>query len=104
MTGKDMPVRSLDVARGIWDARIMEAHAFETGIPAPWAEIVPDIPRMTIDGFIEYPDYDVEQTGQKDTGLLPDVGFYVAAREHLVNSDKAYPFAPDLTVEIASPK
>jgi len=47
--------------------------------------------------------YDFENSGQKDTGLLPDVGFYYAFREPLVDPDKAYPFAPDLAVEVASP-
>jgi Uma2 family endonuclease len=57
-------------------------------------------------GQVTPPDavYDFEQTGQKDTGLLPDVGFYVAAREPLVDPDKPYPFAPDLAVEVASPR
>jgi len=39
----------------------------------------------------------------KDTGLLPDTGFYYAWREPSVDPDKAYPFAPDLAVEVASP-
>lgn len=47
--------------------------------------------------------YDFEGTGQKDTGLLPDIGFYKAEREPLVDPDAPYPFAPDLAVEIASP-
>ena len=57
-------------------------------------------------GQVTPPDavYDFEQTGQKDTGLLPDIGFYHAHREPLVDPDNAYPFAPDLAVEIASPK
>ena len=41
-----------------------------------------------------------------ETGLLPDVGFYVAARDALIpeeNDDKPIPFAPDLAVEVASP-
>jgi Uma2 family endonuclease len=39
-----------------------------------------------------------------ETGLLPDVGFYVAARQALiVDPDKPIPFAPDLAVEVASP-
>jgi len=55
-------------------------------------------------GQVTPPDavYDFENTGQKDTGLLPDVGFYRAERESLVDPDAAYPFAPDLAVEIAS--
>lgn len=125
--------------------------------PAPWAEVVPGVPPMTLDEFLNYPDgadryryelvegvlvrmvgtrprgvritmrlldalspyvtaralgqvtppdavYDFERTGQRDTGLLPDVGFYYAAREPLVDPDEAYPFAPDLAVEIASPR
>jgi Uma2 family endonuclease len=47
--------------------------------------------------------YDFEHTGQPNTGLLPDIGFYYAAREPLVENDRPYPFAPDLDVEIASP-
>jgi Uma2 family endonuclease len=46
--------------------------------------------------------YDFEQTGQPNTGLLPDIGFYYAAREALVRDDQPYPFAPDLAVEVAS--
>jgi Uma2 family endonuclease len=47
--------------------------------------------------------YDFEHTGQTNTGLLPDIGFYYAAREPLVEDDRPYPFAPDLAVEVASP-
>jgi len=47
--------------------------------------------------------YDFEHTGQPNTGLLPDIGFYYAAREPLVEDDQPYPFAPDLAVEVASP-
>ena len=56
-------------------------------------------------GQVTPPDavYDFEHTGQPNTGLLPDIGFYVAAREALVEDDKPYPFAPDLAVEVASP-
>ena len=125
--------------------------------PAPWAEVVPDAPPMTVEEFLDYPDgddgycyelvdgvlvrmvgarpravritmrlldalspyvagralgqvtppdavYDFEQTGQRDTGLLPDIGFYNAAREPLVDPDKPFPFAPDLAVEVASPR
>lgn len=130
-------------------------HALPQGSVAPWAEIVPDLPRMTLATFLDYagedgycyelvegvlvrmagtrpragrvtrnllfalaayvqahglgtvaqPDevYDFEQSGQRDTGLLPDIGFYYAAREPLVDPDKAYPFAPDLAVEVTSP-
>ncbi|HWE61823.1 MAG TPA: Uma2 family endonuclease [Chloroflexota bacterium] len=39
-----------------------------------------------------------------ETGLLPDVGFYVAARRALiVDRTRPIPFAPDLAVEVASP-
>ncbi len=57
-------------------------------------------------GQVTGPDevYDFENTGQKDTGLLPDIGFYKASREALVDPDEAYPFAPDLAVEVASSK
>jgi Uma2 family endonuclease len=39
-----------------------------------------------------------------ETGLIPDVGYYAAARRALVR-DRArpIPFAPDLAVEVASP-
>lgn len=57
-------------------------------------------------GQVTPPDavYDFENTGQKDTGLLPDIAFYNASREALVGPNMAYPFAPDLAVEIASPR
>jgi len=56
-------------------------------------------------GQVTPPDavYDFEHTGQPNTGLLPDIGFYVTAREALVEDDKPYPFAPDLAVEVVSP-
>ena len=39
-----------------------------------------------------------------ETGLIPDVGFYTAARlPEIVDQDKPIPFAPDLAVEVASP-
>ncbi len=39
-----------------------------------------------------------------ETGLLPDAGFYRAARESLITDpDKPIPFAPDLAIEVASP-
>lgn len=133
----------------------MEAQALEPDTLAPWAEIVPNTPPMTVEDLLEYPGddgwqyelvervlvrmvgarpramrvtmrllgalntyveahalgqvtppdtvYDFEKTGQRDTGLLPDIGFYVAAREPLIDPDKAIPFAPDLAVEVASP-
>ena len=56
-------------------------------------------------GQVTPPDavYDFEHTGQQNTGLLPDIGFYVTDREALVEDDKPYPFAPDLAVEVVSP-
>lgn len=55
-------------------------------------------------GTVTPPDevYDFEGTGQKDTGLLPDIGFYNVSRDPLVDPDEPYPFAPDLAVEVAS--
>ena len=47
--------------------------------------------------------YDFENTGQKDTGLIPDVGFFHAYRRSLVQDDLPIPFAPDLAVDVASP-
>ncbi len=39
-----------------------------------------------------------------ETGLIPDVGFYLAERDALaVDDTKPIPFAPDLAVEVASP-
>ncbi len=39
-----------------------------------------------------------------ETGLLPDVGFYVAQKRALIaDHSKPIPFAPDLAVEVASP-
>ena len=39
------------------------------------------------------------------TGLIPDVGFFTAARAaQIVDPDRPIPFAPDLAVEVASPK
>jgi len=39
-----------------------------------------------------------------ETGLIPDVGYYVAERRALVTDRrKPIPFAPDLAVEVASP-
>ena len=47
--------------------------------------------------------YDFDSAGQKDTGLIPDIGFFVASKLPLVQPDRAIPFAPDLAVEVASP-
>ena len=39
-----------------------------------------------------------------ETGLIPDVGFYTAARDALAPDDsRPIPFAPDLAIEVASP-
>ena len=39
-----------------------------------------------------------------ETGLIPDVGYYVAAKATLIeDDDKPIPFAPDLAIEVASP-
>ena len=39
-----------------------------------------------------------------ETGLIPDVGYYVAAKAALIkDNDTPNPFAPDLAVEVASP-
>ncbi len=39
-----------------------------------------------------------------ETGLIPDAGYYTAARRALiVDESKPLPFAPDLAVEVASP-
>ncbi|MGH2347369.1 MAG: Uma2 family endonuclease, partial [Chloroflexota bacterium] len=39
-----------------------------------------------------------------ETGLVPDVGFFGAARQPLIKDpNKPIPFAPDLAVEVASP-
>ncbi len=56
-------------------------------------------------GTVTLPDevYDFERTGQPNTGLLPDIGFYYAFREALIEDDRPYPFAPDLAIEVTSP-
>jgi Uma2 family endonuclease len=39
-----------------------------------------------------------------ETGLVPDVGYYPAARlAEIVDEDRPTPFAPDLAIEVASP-
>ncbi len=55
-------------------------------------------------GTVTLPDevYDFERTGQPNTGLQPDIGFYYASRAHLVAPREPIPFAPDLAVEVAS--
>ncbi len=54
-------------------------------------------------GVVTLPDevYDFERTGQPNTGLLPDVGFYYASRMSQVTPHEPRPFAPDLAVEVA---
>lgn len=54
-------------------------------------------------GTVTLPDevYDFERTGQPNTGLLPDIGFFYAYRAPLVDPHEPYPFAPDLAVEVA---
>jgi Uma2 family endonuclease len=125
--------------------------------PAPWAEIVPNAPRMTVADLKAWPDdgwhyelvdgmlvrmplssggashlamrlaarlevyvedhdlgavtgeaggYDFSALGQPDTELGPDVAFVRA--EHVPDADspeynEAWPVAPDLVVEVASP-
>jgi Uma2 family endonuclease len=40
-----------------------------------------------------------------ETGLVPDVGYSIAARQALiVDEDRPIPFAPDLAIEVAAPK
>jgi Uma2 family endonuclease len=53
-------------------------------------------------GTVTLPDevYDFEHTGQPNTGLLPDLGFYYAFRESSVVPNQPYPFAPDLAIEV----
>jgi Uma2 family endonuclease len=53
-------------------------------------------------GTVTLPDevYDFEHTGQPNTGLLPDLGFYYAFREASVVPNQPYPFAPDLAIEV----
>ncbi len=54
-------------------------------------------------GVVTLPDeiYDFERTGQPNTGLLPDVGFYYASRMSQVTPHEPRPFAPDLAAEVA---
>lgn len=129
-----------------------EARAFPSATLAPWAEVVPQKGRVTVDDLLTLPDdgwrYEVVEgvlvrmagSGEEattiggnvyfalrafvqprrlgvvtpadgvykfrgaETGLLPDVGFYIAARHALIaDRTKPIPFAPDLAVEVASP-
>jgi len=54
-------------------------------------------------GTVTLPDevYDFEHTGQPNTGLLPDLGFYPHTRDTLIEPHRPIPFAPDLAVEVA---
>lgn len=54
-------------------------------------------------GTVTLPDevYDFEHSGQPNTGLLPDLGFYPHTRDALIDPRHAIPFAPDLAVEVA---
>jgi Uma2 family endonuclease len=54
-------------------------------------------------GTVTLPDevYDFERSGQPNTGLLPDLGFYPHARDALIEPRRAIPFAPNLAVEVA---
>lgn len=133
------------------------ALAFPPEPLAPWAEIVPNVPPMTVDDLAALPEdgwqyelvegrlvrmppgggeasniaarllirlgvyvedhglgqltgeqggYDFSNLGQPDTELAPDVAFVSAERVPGRNSpvySKAWPVAPDLVVEVASP-
>lgn len=54
-------------------------------------------------GTVTLPDevYDVEPTGQPNTGLLPDLAFYPHERDGSIDPRRPIPFAPDLAVEVA---
>jgi len=54
-------------------------------------------------GTVTLPDevYDFERTGQPNTGLLPDLGFYPHERDESIDPRRAIPFGPDLAVEVA---
>jgi len=134
-----------------------QAHALPSQPLAPWAEVVPDTPRMTTDDLAALPedgwqyelvegvlvrmpmsggeasniamrlgarlgvyveDHDLGQlTGEaggyrpdpahpRETELAPDVAFVRADRlpdRASPNYPKAWPIAPDLAVEVASP-
>jgi len=129
-----------------------DVGTFSTDTLAPWAEIVPNKGRMTVNDLLALPDdgwrYEVVEgvvvrmagSGEEattiggnvyfalrgfvqplrlgvvtpadgvykftgaETGLLPDAGFYKAARRALITDRaKPIPFAPDLAVEVASP-
>lgn len=130
----------------------MARRAFPSDTLAPWAEIVPNTGRTTVDALLTRPDdgwrYEVVEgvlvrvagSGKRattiafnlgaelrafvrprrlgvvtgadgvytfpgaETGLLPDIGFYIAEHDALiVDEDKPIPFAPDLAIEVASP-
>ena len=54
-------------------------------------------------GTVTLPDeiYDLERTGQRNTGLVPDLGFYPHESDTLIGPRGAIPFAPALAVEVA---
>ena len=54
-------------------------------------------------GTVTLPDeiYDLERTGQGDTGLVPDLGFYPHESDALIGPRGAIPFAPALAIEVA---
>ena len=130
-----------------------QAHALSPASGAPWAEVVPNTPPMTVEDLLALPDdgwrYELLEgtllrmagSGQRataiaaiilgaliafvrprrlgvvtgadgvyrfdpvrETGLIPDVGFYSMARQAgILDPDKPIPFAPELAIEVASP-
>lgn len=96
-----------------WRYEVVEGVLIRVAGSRPKANRVTDRLYRALGDFVEAnrlgqttpPDgvYDFERTGQPNTGLLPDIGFYHAFREPLVEDDRPYPFAPDLAVEVASP-
>lgn len=100
-------------ADGGWRYELVEGVLVRVAGSRPRAVRVTMRLLRALDAFVEEhhlgqvtpPDavYDFEHTGQPNTGLLPDIGFYHATREPLVEEDRPYPFAPDLAVEVTSP-
>jgi Uma2 family endonuclease len=54
-------------------------------------------------GTVTLPDevYDVDRVRRPNTGLLPDLGFFSHERDALIDPRHAFPFTPDLAVEVA---
>ena len=54
-------------------------------------------------GTVTLPDeiYDLERAGQRDTGLVPDLGFYLHESDALIGSRGAIPFALARAIEVA---